>query len=136
MAASRKRYVTTPYGRAEVSSSQPSSTPMVGDLWLDTSGSSGVAGVVNVRTETSGYTAVETDTVILCDATSAAFTVTLLAASNTGKVYYIKKIDSSANAVTIDGNSSETIDGSTTKVLSMQYDAIMIVSDGTEWWIL
>jgi hypothetical protein len=33
------------------------------------------------------------------------------AASSTGKVFYIKKIDSSANSVIIDGAGAETIDG-------------------------
>jgi hypothetical protein len=90
-----------------------------------------------VVTKTGAYTLTDYDDVVLGDATSAAFTLTLpAAASNTGLEYSIKKIDSSANAVTIDGNASETIDDSTTRVLSSQYDSVTIVSDGTEWWIV
>jgi len=92
---------------------------------------------VDTETITTGTTLDDTHYVILVNATSAAVTVTLPAvASNSGRIYYIKKIDSSANAVTIDGNASETIDDSTTKVLSAQYDSVTIACDGTEWWIL
>lgn len=68
------------------------------------------------------------------DATSAAFAVTLPAASTTEKVYLIKKIDSSANAVTVTRAGSDTIEGATTYVLSAQYDWVIIQSDGTTAW--
>lgn len=123
-------------GVAEVTGTEPS-TPPTGMVWLDTSGSGGIAGLVALVSKSAAYTALDTDTVIICDATSAAFTITLPAASGRiGKVYYVKKIDVSANAVTIDGNASETIDDTTTKVLSSQYDSVLIVGDGSEWWIL
>ena len=83
------------------------------------------------------YTIVENDGVVLCDAASGSFTVTLPPASGIdGKVYHIKKTDSSANVVTIDGDGSETIDGALTQVLASQYDALTITSDDTEWWII
>lgn len=67
----------------------------------------------------------------------AGITITLPpAADATGHIYFIKKIDSSANVVTIDPSGSETIDGGLTAVLTVQYEAITIQSDGTEWWIL
>jgi len=71
------------------------------------------------------------------NATSGAVTVTLpAAASNTGMRVSIKKIDASANAVTIDGNGSETIDGATTSSLASQYDVATLICDGTEWFSL
>lgn len=86
---------------------------------------------------TSAYTATAGDYTILCDATSGAITVTLpLAKPNKQKVYIIKKTDSSANAITIDGNGAETIDGATTQSLASQYDTKTIQSDGTSWHIL
>ena len=67
---------------------------------------------------------------VLVDASGGAVTITLPAvASNSGRRYSIKKIDSSANAVTVDGNASEMIDDSTTQVLASQYDAIQIGPD-------
>jgi hypothetical protein len=111
----------------------------------------GVTGVLTVTGEShfddglsfTTETITTTDTldgtnhVVFADATSGAFTITLPpAATETGRVYHIKKIDSSANAVTIDGDSAETIDDSTTVELASQYDSVTIVSDGTEWWIV
>ena len=75
--------------------------------------------------------------VYLADATSAAFTVTLPSvAAYKYRQLTIKKVDSSANAVTVDGNGSETIDGATTYALSAQYDSVTIYSDGSEWHVI
>jgi len=75
--------------------------------------------------------------VLLVDATSGALTITLPAVSGSGeRQYVIKKIDSSGNAVTVDGNASETIDGATTSVLSSQYDTVRVGCDGSAWWTL
>ena len=83
------------------------------------------------------YTATVNDAFIPVDASSAAVTVTLKpAAEAKGKRLTIKKIDSSVNAVTVDGDGAETIDDSATAVISSQYDSICVMSDGTEWWIV
>lgn len=88
-----------------------------------------------VRSETAAYTATSIDFLILCDATSAAFSVTLpAAADNKGKLLAIKKTDASVNAVTIDGNASETIDGATTVSLGSQYSSRLLMSDGLSNW--
>lgn len=77
------------------------------------------------------------DHVILADATAGDVTVTLPSASGVpGRVYIVKKTDSSGNGVIIDGQGAETIDGAATYTLTQQYEAITIVCDGTEWWIL
>tara|TARA_Y100000310_G_scaffold87397_1_gene84227 strand:- start:939 stop:1811 length:873 start_codon:yes stop_codon:yes gene_type:complete len=93
-----------------------------------------------VLTKTTAYTVVLADfaKTILCDASGGAFTVTLPAAATAGDGYKVtvKKSDSSANAVTVDGNSSETIDGATTKALSSQYDAIVLACDGSNWHLV
>lgn len=97
-----------------------------------------LAGGLNfaVTTVTTTYTASIQDCVIECDATSAIFTVTLPAASTiSGHIYFIKKIDSSANAITITPNGSDKIDGAGTYSLSTQYQLLTIVSDGTNWII-
>ena len=90
-----------------------------------------------VATKTTTYTASSTDSLILADATSAAFVITLpTAVGITGKVYDIQKIDSSVNTVTIDGNGTETINGDLTQTMSYQYDSITIISDNTNWRII
>lgn len=92
------------------------------------------SGIVS---KTGAYTATATDHTILCNATSAAFTITLPASSGaTRRRYVIKKTDSSANAVTIDGNASETIDGATTYALNNQYESVEIQCDGSNWHII
>lgn len=71
------------------------------------------------------------------DASGANRTVTLPPANPAARrIYVIKKLDSSGNTVTIDGDGSETIDGATTKVISTQYAGVMIQSDGTNWIII
>ena len=84
--------------------------------------------------KTTTYTAVPGD-VIPCDATGGAFTVNLPAASGVVQSISIKKTDASINAVTIDGNASETIDGATTRLLSTQYEAVTLWSNGTNWMV-
>lgn len=91
----------------------------------------------NVATKTANYTALQSDDVLLGDATSGAITITLpTAVGNTGEVFHIKKIDSSVNAVTIATTSSETIDGVTTQTLGVQYKNLTVVSNGVSWDIL
>lgn len=87
--------------------------------------------------KTANYTLVIKDRGVFVDASGGAVTITLPTAASAKNVqYFIKKIDSSVNAVTVDGDGSETIDDSTTQVISSQYDSIEIYSDGTEWWII
>jgi flagellar basal body rod protein FlgB len=90
-----------------------------------------------LTSKTADYTATATDTTILVDASGAARTITLPAASGiSGRIYVIKKTDSSGNAVTVDANASETIDGATTYALSAQYKFVVIQCDGTNWHII
>ena len=66
---------------------------------------------------------------------STAVTATLpTAASIEGKKVHVKRLGT-AN-VTVDGYSSETIDGSATFVLTTQYSSVTMISDGTNWIII
>jgi hypothetical protein len=58
------------------------------------------------------------------------------AASNAGKVYYIKNIDAQGDIITIDGNASETIDGNATYLLNVSNHALRIICDGSSWYVL
>jgi|GEM_PF-4943119 len=101
--------------------------------WTPTTPSAGAT--YTVRAKTTTYTALAGD-VLVCDATGGAFTVTLPAAATvTGSSISVKKTDVSANAVTVDGNASETLDGATTLSLSTQYEAVTLWSDGSNWWV-
>lgn len=87
--------------------------------------------------KTGAYTLTATDAIITADATGGAFNVTLpTAASITGRQYTIKRINTGANAVTVNTTSSQTIDGATTYSLSAQYKYVSVVSDGANWLIV
>jgi hypothetical protein len=74
---------------------------------------------------------------VLGNATTASFSLTLpTSVGATGQVYIVKKVDSTANTVTITTTSSQTIDGSASKVLSSQYDGFQLQSDGANWMII
>ena len=99
--------------------------------------SSGGGGSPSVVSKTTTYTITTSDSTVLCDATSAAFTVTLpTAVSATGKTYVVKKIDSSANAITIATTSSQTIDTISTQTLGIQNAWLVMQSDGSNWQII
>jgi len=92
---------------------------------------------LGVVTKSANYTASVSDHTILCNNTSGSITISLPpAAGASGRVYVIKKISGILNNVVIDGNLSETIDGATTATLSIQYNSVMIQSDGSNWFIL
>ena len=86
-------------------------------------------------TSSSFYNTNPINDVIYVNASGGSKTVNVLANGNSlvGKIYYIKKIDSSANAVSIVVNnhipSSSVIDGRTTISLTYQYQAIIVQID-------
>lgn len=90
-----------------------------------------VQPVVTVVNKTAAYTTTATDDIITADAASAAFTITLHAASTWTKTLTVKRMNSGANNVTLDGNASETIDGATTRALTQQYESVTMASTGT-----
>jgi hypothetical protein len=96
----------------------------------DTSGSS------TLETKSADYTVTTSDNnkVLLV---SGETTLTLPAAASAGSGFSltVKKTDSS-NKVTIDGDSTETIDGEEEKSLETQYAFTKIVSDGSNWFIV
>jgi hypothetical protein len=84
----------------------------------------------------SAYSAAEEYT-IFCNAVGGTITVNLpAAATNAGRIYNIKKIDSSQYTVIIDGNASETIDGDLTKTITAQWVSVMLHCNGTNWYII
>ncbi len=92
---------------------------------------------VAVRTETTNYAATLSDSIILVNLSIANATVSLPTAIGCpGKIYIIKKVDSTAYTVTVDPSGSETIDAALTKVLSLQHQDVTIVSDNANWRIV
>ena len=92
---------------------------------------------LSVKSISAAYTVADGDDIVLCNATTAAFTVTLPAvAVFSGRFFTLKKTDASANVVTIDGNGAETIDGAATLALNAQYKSRTLYSDGTAWHVI
>ena len=90
----------------------------------------------SIVTKTANYTASTTDETILVNA-AGLVTITLpTAVGVAGKIYTVKKIDSTAYAVTVATTSSQTIDGLTTYTLSNQYGGVNVQSDGSNWYII
>lgn len=97
----------------------------------------GIGGTLSIVTKTANYTTTDDDDVVLVDCTSGGITITLHAvATARPKPYYFKKIDSSGNAMTIDANLSETIDGAANKSTSVQYATFTLIpKSATEWLV-
>jgi len=84
--------------------------------------------------KTGAYTMTATDSVITCAA--GTYTIALpTAVGCAGRVYTIKRIGATGT-ITIDPAGTETIDGSTTKTLTAQWEVIRVISDGANWLTL
>ena len=101
----------------------------------------GVKTLTRVRFAAQAVTAatytVGTDyNLYFCDTTDNAITLDLpTAASITGEIIAIKLVDAT-NALTIDPDGAETLDGASTRVLSILNDFVIIASDGTNWRVI
>lgn len=95
------------------------------------------SGTINIKSVTAAYTAAESDEMIVADATTAAFNVTLpdLADVPEGKKITIKKEDSSTNAVGFTLGSGDSIQDGTVE-LNTEDESVTFVSDGTDWQVL
>jgi hypothetical protein len=85
-----------------------------------------------VTTKTTTYTITKADEVIVCNSTTP-FTVTLPVATGSGQTYAIKNINT--GAVTVEGDSSDTIDGSLNQSLN-QWDDIQLTDYAANAWVI
>jgi hypothetical protein len=121
----------------------PTGAGTKGQALYDTDGA-GTLGWVHAQRDvyavsSTNYTVTDTDGYYTINVTTGASdrTITLpTAADNTDRVLIIRKADSGAGKVIIDGEGSETIDGNTTVNVPEQYEAITIQCDGSGWMII
>ena len=100
-------------------------------------GSSTPPTVTTLTNTTNTLTVGDISKIIRIDTTSNNVTATLpTAVGNTGYIFWIKRISGGSNVATIDTTSSQTIDGQSTAVLTVQYEAIGLYSNGTNWEII
>lgn len=92
-----------------------------------------------VDDKSGAYTIVAGDLgkVINVDATAGAITLTLTAAATMADGFwcYVRKADSSGNAVTIDPDAAETINGGANISVTAQFEMRLLVCDGTTWFM-
>jgi hypothetical protein len=92
--------------------------------------------VYPVAYKTANYT-LSTDYEIRADSTSGTITQTLPDATTyTGRTYFILKVDSSVNPVTIATTSSQTINGASTFTLANQWDWVQVTSNSAQWEVV
>lgn len=78
---------------------------------------------------------------VLVDATAGPVTITLPLSTSTntnGRIYIVKKVDSSPNAVTVARSGSELIDGAVSFALTVQYQAryVQAIAASSAWVVL
>lgn len=93
------------------------------------------ADVGKTETVTADTTVGSTTSTVFASSSSGAKTMTLpLAAKAEGRSIKFVKTGSSGTIV-VDGNGSETINGSANFTLTAQYDSVEVTSNGTEWFV-
>lgn len=99
-------------------------------------GADAVGGPVAISTKTSSYTVQLSDNVLLANCAGGNLVFTLPAPSTaTGHVWYMKKVDSSSNSMTIQAPGSFTIDGLNTQLTTLRYESFTIMTDGSQFFI-
>jgi hypothetical protein len=118
--------------------------PQYGTVRITSDGSNWVAEPFDYQkasptAKVAAYTVKQADEgkLIPVDASGAGITVTLptVALAANGFRIGIKKTDSSTNAVTVDGDGAETIDGAANYLLNGQYETLWLICNGTTWHI-
>lgn len=98
-------------------------------------GSEASPKITSIVAADSPYTATAGET-IFCNATAGAITVNYPPAAAFGAAEIsVIKTDASANAVTLDPNGAETINGAASDSLAAQYNAITAISNGVALFI-
>ncbi|CAM6005517.1 unnamed protein product [Sphagnum balticum] len=100
-------------------------------------GFNAAGGPVPMSVKTGNYTILTTDCFLAADCTSGPITFTLpLTASNAGRIFYLKKIDSTTNPLTIVGSGSDVVEFGTLGPFTAQgQSGSFIANGGTGYWI-
>lgn len=107
---------------------------------IDSSGVVAIKGGLisdSVDAKTTTFTASTDKDFYECSSSGGAYTITLPAISGiSGKRFTFKKTSDDVNAITIDADGSETIDGSANTTIDTIGETLTLVATGTEWQIL
>jgi len=93
---------------------------------------------VSVITKTAAYTTEPNDQTIKADASGGGFTITLCvcSSSRTNLTQFFQKIDGTANTVVIDGNGSDTVNGTASFTLTSSRNSLRVRCDGANDWLI
>lgn len=94
-----------------------------------------LSSVRTISNITTNYNIQNTDYILICNASDIILTLPS-AIGLLGKVYHIKKIDTSGVYVRLTPYGSETIDGNSSLDIIVQYANITLVSDNSNWHII
>jgi hypothetical protein len=89
---------------------------------------------IGTRTITADYNIQTTDFEILADATGGDILINLPTALGTGQIFRVKRIDSSSNAVMIQPQSGDLIDGQLSIVFLNQFDDLTVLDADINTW--
>jgi hypothetical protein len=102
-----------------------------------TAGAPTFVAIPAISVRTSNYTMnTGKSEVVLTDATTSAVIITLPTAIGNSNIFTVKKTDGSSHTVTVATTLFQTIDGGSTAVLKVQYAAVSLVSDGSNWLVI
>lgn len=91
----------------------------------------------NLAPVTTCYPMSASDFAVLANAKSSAFKVTLPPAKTAaGMVVFIKKIDASTHAVTVEAAGTDKIEGKGSEKLGSTYKSLYLISDGSANWYI
>ncbi len=88
-----------------------------------------------IQVVTDTYTVLELDDMVICGTKGSGYPINLhTAMGHSGKTLIIKR--TGTDDITINGNASEEIDGVATYTLDVQYEWVILISDGANWHII
>ncbi len=98
-----------------------------GSLWL-----------TQLAAPSANYTVAKDDVTVLGTSSAGGITITLPDATvSKGRMLWIKKVDAGAGALTIATSpNTQTIDGAVTLAMATQYEAVLLTSDGSNWYVI
>lgn len=92
--------------------------------------------LVPTATKTAAYTA-RYGELVIANPTVAGFTITApRAEDHAGEVFAVKNASASTNAITIDAQGAELIDGAGSVTITTARESLTFVSDGGDWVIV
>ena len=92
---------------------------------------------IDVTDSTPCYAALPGDQVILVDCSGGPVSICLPAGHSSGKFYEIKDMsgDAATNNITIGSADGDLVELALTFVMNTDYQAVTVISDGTDWFI-